>query len=104
LCYVSTEDNEVRGYVAAKVYGKMAEVGPLLCHANRAENALLLLKAVLSRLSGLEVFAYIPKNETALLNVLYEAGLKEDFRVVRMFLGSAIAKTCIYTAESLERG
>jgi hypothetical protein len=104
LCYVSTEDNAVTGYVAAKVYGKMAEVGPLICHTNRAEEVLLLLKTVLSRLNGLEVFAYIPKKETALLNMLYEAGLKEDFRVVRMFLGSAIAKNCIYTAESLERG
>jgi hypothetical protein len=104
LCYVSTENNEITGYVATKVYGKMAEVGPLICHTNRAEEALLLLKTMLSRLNGLEVFAYIPKKETALLNMLSEAGLKEDFRVVRMFLGSAIAKNCIYTAESLERG
>ena len=82
----------------------MAEVGPLICNTNRAEDALLLLKTIFSKLNGLEVFIYIPKRETAYLNILYEAGLKEDFRVVRMFLGSAIAKTCIYTAESLERG
>jgi len=104
LCYVSTENNEITGYVAAKVYGKMAEVGPLICHTNRAEESLLLLKTTLSRLNGLEVFTYIPKKETALLNMLYKAGLNEDFRVVRMFLGPAIAKNCIYTAESLERG
>jgi GNAT superfamily N-acetyltransferase len=104
LCYVSTQNNEIEGYVAAKVYGKMAEVGPLICNTNRAEDALLLLKTIFSKLNGLEVFIYIPKRETAYLNILYEAGLKEDFRVVRMFLGSAIAKTCIYTAESLERG
>ena len=104
LCYVSTENNEITGYVATKVYGKMAEVGPLICHTNRAEEALLLLKTTLSRLNGLEVFTYIPKKETPLLNMLYKAGLKEDFRVVRMFLGPAIAKNCIYTPESLERG
>lgn len=104
LCYVSTQNNEIKGYVVAKLYGKMAEVGPLICKTNRAKDALLLLKTMLSRLNGLEVFIYIPKRETAYLNMLYEAGLREDFRVVRMFLGSAIAKTCIYTAESLERG
>jgi GNAT superfamily N-acetyltransferase len=104
LCYFSTENGEVTGYVAAKVYGKMAEVGPLMCHVNREEEAVLLLKAILSRLSGIEVFMYIPEKETMLLNVLYEAGFKEDFRVVRMFLGPAIAKNCICAAESLERG
>jgi len=104
LCYVSTQNNEIKGYVAAKVYGKMAEVGPLICNTNCDEDALLLLKTVLSRLNGLEVFTYVPKRETAFLNMLHEAGFKEAFRVVRMFLGSAITKTCIYTAESLERG
>jgi GNAT superfamily N-acetyltransferase len=104
LCYISTENSEITGYVAAKVYDKMAEVGPLICHANRVEVAVLLLETVLSRLNGLDVSMCIPKKENALLNMLHKAGLKEDFRVVRMFLGPAIAKNCIYTAESLERG
>jgi GNAT superfamily N-acetyltransferase len=104
LCYISTENSDVTGYVAAKVYGKMAEVGSLIYHGNRVDEAVLLLKTILSRLNGIEVFTYIPKKETELLNMLYQAGLKEDFRVVRMFLGPAIAKNCIYTAESLERG
>ena len=104
LCYISTENNDATGYVAAKVYDKMAEVGPLVCHTNRVEAAMVLLKTILSRLNGLEVFMYIPKKETDLLNILYKAGLKEDFHVVRMFLGPPIAKNCIYTAESLERG
>ena len=104
LCYISTENSEVTGYVATKVYDKTVEVGPLICHADREEEALLLLKTMLSRLNGLEVFMYIPKKETSLLNTLHKAGLKEDFRVVRMFSGSAVAKNCIYAAESLERG
>jgi GNAT superfamily N-acetyltransferase len=104
LCYVSTENSDITGYVAAKVYGRTAEVGPLICHANRVEEAVLLLKAVLSRLNGFEVFIYVPKKETELLSFLRQAGLKEDFRLVRMFLGSATTKNCIYTAESLERG
>jgi len=104
LCYISTENSAIIGYVAAKVYDKMAEVGPLICHANRVEEAVLLLKTVLNRLNGLEIFMCLPKKETTLLNMLYQAGLKEDFRVVRMFLGPAIAKNCIYAAESLERG
>jgi len=104
LCYISTENNEVTGYVAAKVYDKMAEVGPLICHANRVEAAVLLLETILSRSSGLEIFTCIPKEETELFNILHKAELNEDFHVVRMFLGPAIAKNCIYTAESLERG
>ena len=82
----------------------MAEVGPLICHTNRTEEAALLLKTILSRLASLDVFMYIPKKEAELINILYQAGLKEDFRVVRMFLGPAVAQNCIYAAESLERG
>ena len=104
LCYVSTENNEITGYVATKVYGKMAEVGPLICNANSVNAAVLLLKNILSRLSGLEVFIYIPKKEKTLLTVLCNAGFEEDFRVARMFLGPAVAKNCTYMAESLERG
>jgi GNAT superfamily N-acetyltransferase len=104
FCYISTEKGEATGYVAAKVHGKMAEVGPLMCHANREEEAMLLLRTILSRLNGLEVFMYIPKKETGLLNMLHETGFKEDFQVTRMFLGPAVAKNCICTAESLERG
>jgi len=104
LCYVSTENSKITGYVAAKVYGRTAEVGPLICHANGVDEAVLLLKTVLSRLNGFEVFMYLPKKETELLNMLYQAGLKEDFRLMRMFLGPATTKNCIYAAESLERG
>jgi len=103
LCYISTENNEVVGYIAAKVYDETSEIGPLMCRANRAEEAVLLLKTVLSKLNC-KVFTCIPEKETELLNVLHQAGLKEDFRTVRMFFGPAIAQNCIYTAESLERG
>jgi ribosomal protein S18 acetylase RimI-like enzyme len=104
LCYVSTENNETIGYIVAKVHDKMAEVGPLICKANRVKAAALLLKTILSMLNGLDVFMYIPKKETELLNILHKAELKEDFQVVRMFMGPHAAKNCMYTAESLERG
>jgi len=104
LCYISADDHEIIGYVAAKVYDEMAEVGPLICQSNRVDAAMMLLKTILSRLKGLDVSIYLPKKETALLDMLTKAGFKEDFRVARMFLGPAIAKNCIYMAESLERG
>jgi hypothetical protein len=104
LCYISTEKSEITGYVAAKVYDKMAEVGPLISHAKRVEDALMLLKTVLRRLNGFEVFMYIPQKETELLNLLHAMGFKEEFSLVRMFLGPVIVKKCIYAAESLERG
>jgi GNAT superfamily N-acetyltransferase len=104
LCYIAIENDGIAGYVAAKVYGTMAEVGPLICHANHVEAAVVLLKTILSRLNGLDISMCIPKKEAALLNMLSKAGFREDFGVVRMFLGSAVAKNCIYVAESLERG
>ena len=104
LCFISTANDDFAGYIMAKVQGKTAEVGPLLCCANRSKEAVMLLKKVLANLAGLEVFMYIPKKDKALLEVLYKAGLEEDFRVVRMFLGAPISSNCIYGAESLERG
>ncbi|TRO49978.1 GNAT family N-acetyltransferase [Candidatus Bathyarchaeota archaeon] len=104
LCYISTEKGSINGYIVAKVSGKTAEVGPLICSANRGEETVLLLETILSRLNGVEIFIYIPKKEAELLKILTRAGLKEDFYVIRMFLGSAFSKNCIYTAESLERG
>jgi GNAT superfamily N-acetyltransferase len=104
LCYISNYEKEITGYVAAKVYDEMAEVGPLICQSNRVDAAMMLLKTILSRLKGLHVSIYVPKKEAALLDMLTKAGFRENFRVARMFLGPAIAKNCIYMAESLERG
>ena len=104
LCYISTANSKIIGYVTAKLYSKTAEVGPLICRLNHEKEAVLLLESILARLNGVEVFIYISKKETELLDVLYSVGFREDFHVVRMFLGSAIANNCIYAAESLERG
>ena len=104
LCYISTINNKIVGYVIAKIFNEMVELGPLICNVNRIKEAVLLLKTILDKLNGLEVFAYVPKKETTLLHLLCQAGLKEEFRVMRMFCGPAVTKNCIYTAESLERG
>ena len=104
LSYFKAEGGEIVGYVAATVYEKMAWVGPLICAEGRVDVAGTLLKAVIPKLSGKSVYAVLPKKETALANMLSSAGFKEDFSVTRMFLGQAVAKNCIYMAESLERG
>jgi GNAT superfamily N-acetyltransferase len=104
LCFISIANNDFMGYIMAKVQDKTVEVGPLLCRANRSKEAVMLLKSVLTNIAGLEVFMYVPKKDTTLLEALYKAGLREDFRVVRMFLGNPLASSCIYAAESLERG
>ena len=104
LSYYISTGNEVGGYVAATVYETMAWVGPLMCQENNLEAAVMLLKAVLSKLSGLSVYLALPKKETALKTMLSAAGFKEDFSVTRMFFGPNVAKNCIYLAESLERG
>jgi predicted N-acetyltransferase YhbS len=104
LSYHKSENNEVVGYVAAKVYEKMAEVGPLICQVGHVDVAASLLKTVLGKLTGLSVYVFLPKKESALADMLFSVGFKEDFCVSRMFLGQAVAKNCIYMAESLERG
>ncbi|MGA3060903.1 MAG: GNAT family N-acetyltransferase [Candidatus Bathyarchaeia archaeon] len=98
------EGNAVVGFASAKVYEKMAEIGPLNCLAGHFDDAASLLKAVLAKLKGLSVYAVMPKKETALTNMLFSVGFKEDFSVTRMFLGQTVSKHCIYMAESLERG
>jgi GNAT superfamily N-acetyltransferase len=101
---VSDHGNLV-GYAAAKVYDDTAEVGPLVCEADRTDTALTLLKAVLGKLGGSEVYVWgVPKKQVALTEAFLGFGFKEMFFVSRMFLGKVAAKNCIYIAESLERG
>ena len=104
LCYVSTENSKITGYVAAKVYDKMAEVGPLICSSKNVNAALQLVKTILARINDHESSIYIPSKEVEILNMLYQAGLEKDFSLVRMFHGPVITNKCIYAAESLERG
>ncbi len=104
LCYYCNEKDRIIGFVMAKVYDESAEIGPLMVHPNNAEVATKLLSQVLSHLKGLEVYVCIPLKETVLLESLMVAGLKERFRLTRMFLGSIIAQNCVCAPESLERG
>ncbi len=104
LCNFQMREKEIVGYVAATVYEKMAWVGPLMCQAGHYEEAVSLLKGVLEKLGGLSVYAALPKKETALSNMLFDVGFREDFCVSRMFLGQSVSKNCVCMAESLERG
>ena len=102
LCYCLPNNGEIKGYVTAKVYAEMAEVGPLICKDDGS--AKMLLEAVMDRLQGLYVTICLPKKEISLINFLSGLGFEEDFSVPRMFLGSPSAMECVYVAESLERG
>ena len=104
LCYVAVDDHGITGYCAATVYEETAGVGPLMCRQKRGGVAVALLQTVLSKLRKHDVFICVPSEEPALLDTLSKAGLREKFRVTRMFLGSAAAKGCTYIPESLERG
>ena len=104
LCYVSANGCEINGYVATKTYETMTEVGPLVCSRKNPEVAVSLLKTALSQLHSQETWMLVPTSETALISTAEKAGFREDFRVPRMFLGSAAADNCVQIAESLERG
>jgi GNAT superfamily N-acetyltransferase len=104
LCYTFVEGENIIGYVVAKVYRHMGEIGPLVCQEGREDVAISLLSSVLRRLKSYEVSLYVPSRESTILNFLKASGFAESFRVVRMFFGSPVAKDCICMAESLERG
>jgi len=104
LCYMAIDAQGIAGYCAATVYEETAGVGPLMYRRNRGGVAVALLEIVLNKLRNHDVFICVPTEETALLEVLLKAGLREKFRVTRMFLGNAAAKGCTYMPESLERG
>ena len=102
--YLCIEEDEMLGYCVAKVYGEMVEIGPLVCKKGRDDVAIKLLQKNLNGLESLEVSMCLPKKELTIISMLRENGFREKFRVFRMFLGSPIARDCIYVAESLERG
>lgn len=104
LCYVSIEGGHVSGFVVAKVWEGIADVGPLVCGRGRSDIALDLLKATLNRLRGSVVSMCVPEKEAAMISMLMGLGFKEDFRVARMYRGRPVVGDCIYVAESLERG
>jgi N-acetylglutamate synthase-like GNAT family acetyltransferase len=104
LSYCIFENNMVVGYVAATVYEKMTWIGPLNCIGDRNDVAVSLLKAILAKLSGKNVAIAIPKRGTIFTDLLLKCGFSVDFSVCRMFFGNSVAKSCIYVAESLERG
>jgi GNAT superfamily N-acetyltransferase len=104
LCYVTYENTQVIGYVASKVFDRIAEIGPLVCNTYYPETIPSLLQLVLSKLNGKEAYLYLPVDKTELLNIATKAGFKEEFRLVRMFLGPVVAQDWVCAAESLERG
>jgi GNAT superfamily N-acetyltransferase len=102
--YFSKHKDRVDGYVVSKRNDEMIEIGPLVCRSGENDLAKSLLKTVLCDLAGQEVFVCLPTANKALFGALANSGLQENFRVTRMFLGPAVAESCIYVPESLERG
>jgi GNAT superfamily N-acetyltransferase len=103
-CYLMTRDGGIVGYVSAKVYKGLAELGPLVCGKGDSEVAVDLLKAIIGRLESFELSACLPKKETTVVGFLTDSGFRESFRVARMFFGTPRVHDCVYMAESLERG
>jgi len=104
VCYVSVRGERVVGYVAAKVFGKMGEIGPLVCQKGQDNVAIGLLSSVLTRLEEYEILTYVPNKENVVLNYLKTLGFTESFSVARMFFGTVLNSDCVCMAESLERG
>jgi hypothetical protein len=104
VCHVSFRGEDVVGYVLAKVYGNLAEVGPLVCRSDKSDVALELLKAALRGLINKSVMLYVPQNQSVFEEFLLSVGFRKSFSVSRMFLGKSKIQNYIHLAESLERG
>jgi ribosomal protein S18 acetylase RimI-like enzyme len=104
LCQIVVEDKQVVGFIIAKSYGGVSEIGPLVCQERGIDVAITLLKNIFNQLKGDRVSVCVPKKETKILKKLVKWGLSEAFPLARMFYGEYIDKNCIYLAESLERG
>lgn len=104
LCYGVYNQGEICGYVLAKRFKSMAEIGPLVCKPGYEDVALSLLESVLSCLQGLYVSICMPKKQQRLIDYLVGIGFVEDSILSRMFLGVCKVQNGIYAAESLERG
>ncbi len=104
LCCTSYADDELSGFIFARRYPEMAELGPMACRSNSV-NAIDLLHAILGELLGLEVHMYVAEKAVSLLAELKTLGFEERFKVMKMFWGRPVLETdCLLAAESLERG
>jgi GNAT superfamily N-acetyltransferase len=104
LCFTAVKYDQVVGYVAAKVFGDIVEIGPLVCLPNQPIVAAKLLQKILSQIEGKKAYLYVRASEVGLQDLAYRMGFMESFRLVRMFLGLRIPQHGVHMAESLERG
>jgi predicted N-acetyltransferase YhbS len=101
---VFVEDRQLLGFVVAKVYGRRAELGPLVCSEGRGDVSVKLLKAALNRLRDLEVSMCVSERAGLVVDLLTESEFTVSFEVARMFWGAPVVSDCACVAESLERG
>jgi GNAT superfamily N-acetyltransferase len=102
--YVSIKEQRIAGYSLTKAFGGMAELGPVVSEKEAVDIAMSLIKASLNEVSGREVSVFVPENQPQIASELARNGFTQTFKVERMFRGPAVARDCICTAESLERG
>jgi N-acetylglutamate synthase-like GNAT family acetyltransferase len=105
LCYLDKDNSgQLQGYIMAKIYNEMAEVGPLVCKRNHENMAIEMLKTTLCKLEGLDISIYLPAKEKVIQDFLNRNGFHEEFGLAKMFHGPQIINDYVYIAESLERG
>lgn len=103
LCYVARKDGELLGFVMADWYRQ--EIGPLMCKADSDDEAISLLKALLSKLANIRVGIGVSEARRRIAGALADWGFKEEFRVTLMHLGERLPDArCLVAMESLERG
>lgn len=103
LCFVARKENKPLGFIMADWYRQ--EIGPLMCRVSSDDEALCLLKNVLSKLANIRVRIGVSEARRRAVGGLVDLGFKEEFRVTLMHLGEKLPDAqCLVAMESLERG
>jgi predicted N-acetyltransferase YhbS len=104
LAFVTVDNESLIGYAIAKVYDGTAQIGPVICAEGWGKIAADLVRAMISSLKNSEISICVSGKKITLLDLLVQLGFHEEFRVIRMYYGDPLGNSCVFAAESLERG
>ena len=62
IIYFLNQGNFLKGYVVTKIYGYLAEIGPLVSRSNSESVGVKLLTKAMNNLSSCNILIYVPKN------------------------------------------
>lgn len=87
LCFVSRVGGRIIGYIMAKRGEEVYRIGPWICEPEHSEAASSLLRAVMNRASGEDIWVGVPEENEASVEMLKANGLAQLPPSLRMCHG-----------------